>query len=511
MAFISIILLVISALLLTYPYKLYRNYLIARRTGLPIILSPITPFQTLWHIGPALCGSFLNRRRWFRALDQSCVWQDKNSLHAELGTCFLVVSPGYNMLCTSDPVAIDNVFKNMTEFVKPEVFKRLDFFGPNIITVNGDAWSRHRRLCAPCFNERVSGFVWDESLRQARDMLDDWRGKPGGKSSAVVQDSGTVALHVLTAAAFGEQRDFREGVNVLAQGHELSFRDCLKIILKVPVLAAIVGQMAWLEKPIIQGVLSSRITKVQLALKEFKAYLKEAISRERSSPSNSNLDNKRPNLLNALVKASDSNNDMEKASSTRQKAMSDDELTGNMFMFAFAGHETTATTISYALALLAVYPDIQDWVSEELTQIYSKTNDLDYVKIFPKLKRTLAVMYETVRLFGVPPPWRDVKSAGPKILVTGTGGVGEHAVLPVPANTQVLLNVYACHTSPANFPDAETWDPKRWIVSEKGADGEQLKTNEKAFFGWGCGPRVCPGQSTYQSSSIYLQATADCS
>jgi cytochrome P450 len=57
-----------------------------------------------------------------------------------------------NMLCTSDPVAIDHVFKNMKEFVKPEVFKRLDFFGPNIITVNDEAWARHRKLTAPCFS-----------------------------------------------------------------------------------------------------------------------------------------------------------------------------------------------------------------------------------------------------------------------------------------------------------------------------------------------------------------------
>jgi cytochrome P450 len=187
MALIHIITLLIAALVLNWPYQLYCNYLIARKTGLPLIISPITPFTLPWHIFPTLFPFFIKRQRWYRALDQTCAWQDKNRLHAELGTCFMHVSPGMNMLCTSDPVAIDNVFKKMNDFVKPEVFKTLDFFGPNIITVNHEPWVRHRRLTAPCFNERISTFVWDESLRQANDMLEDWLAKPDAKSNTVVQ------------------------------------------------------------------------------------------------------------------------------------------------------------------------------------------------------------------------------------------------------------------------------------------------------------------------------------
>ncbi|KAF2823066.1 hypothetical protein CC86DRAFT_372787 [Ophiobolus disseminans] len=146
-------------------------------------------------------------------------------------------------------MTIEHVLKKMKDFVKPEVFKTLDFFGPNIITVNDEPWARHRKLTAPCFNERISTFVWDESLRQTKDMLEDWLEKPDVKSNTIAGDSGTVALHVITAAAFGEQRNYREGVNILPPNHRLTFRDSLKTVLRNPVTAMVVGGISWLKNP----------------------------------------------------------------------------------------------------------------------------------------------------------------------------------------------------------------------------------------------------------------------
>jgi cytochrome P450 len=495
MAIVHIIVLLVLAAILNWSYKLYRNYLIASKTGLRLIISPLTPFELPWHMVPAIFGDSVKRQRWFRALDQTCAWQDKDKLHEELGQCFMHVSPGMNMMCTSDPVAIDHVFKKMRDFVKPEVFKTLDFFGPNIITVNDEPWVRHRKLTAPCFNERVSTFVWEESLRQASDMLEDWLAKPGATSNSVVQDSGTVALHVLGAAAFGEQRNFREGVNKFAPNHELSFRDALKTVLRNPITAAVVNGMPWLKMAAFRQILSFRIRKVQLALVEFQSYMLEAIARERKSTSlPSDASNKRPNLLNALVRASDEAKAGDSKSAT---PMSDDELTGNMFMFAFAGHETTATTIYYALTHLATHSSIQDWVAEELVEVVGNADVLGYAKIQPRLKRTLALMYETVRLFGVPPPWRDIACKEPQLLISSSTNDSVPTHLPIPANTQVSLNVYACHTSPLHWTNGTTWDPKRWIQSGNSLSDEQLLSNHKAFFGWGTGPRVCPGQSEY--------------
>lgn len=498
MAFVHIFFLLIAAIAGNWLYGLYSNYLAARKTGLRLIFSPITPFQLLWHVLPSLIPSILGRQRWFRALDQGWAWQDKNKLHAELGSSYVMVSPGMNMLCTSDPAAINHVFKNMKDFVKPGVFKNLDIFGPNIMTVNDEPWARHRKLTSPCFNERISTFVWDESVRQTKDMLEDWLTRPDSKSNTVVEDSRTIALHIITAAAFGEQRDFREDTSVLAKNHKLSFRDALGTILRSPILAVTVAGMSWLKKSSLQSLLPKDVRDVILAHAEFKSYMHEALARERAGANKSITS--RPNLLNALLNASD---EVKAEQGTKSSAyMADDEITGNMFMFAFAGHETTATSISYALALLAIHPSVQDWVAEELADVMPSAGSTDYAKIHPRLKRTLAVMYETVRLFGVPPPWRDVACKEPRILLTSPdpeeGSGGALTYLPIPANTQISLNSFACHTAPENFVDAETWMPGRWVQGKGvGMEDEQIVTSNRAFFGWGTGPRVCPGQSMF--------------
>lgn len=44
MAFLNFILLAISTYLTIHAYKTYQNYLIAKRTRLPIVLSPLDPY-----------------------------------------------------------------------------------------------------------------------------------------------------------------------------------------------------------------------------------------------------------------------------------------------------------------------------------------------------------------------------------------------------------------------------------------------------------------------------------
>ena len=48
------------------------------------------------------------------------------------------------------------------------------------------------------------------------------------------------------------------------------------------------------------------------------------------------------------------------------KPMAIDEILGNIFVFNFAGHDTTAISLAYAVLLLVAHPEIQDWIADEL-------------------------------------------------------------------------------------------------------------------------------------------------
>lgn len=49
-----------------------------------------------------------------------------------------------------------------------------------------------------------------------------------------------------------------------------------------------------------------------------------------------------------------------------------DWLLGNVFLFLLAGHETTAHTMAIALGLLALYPEVQNKLAEQIKQVESE-------------------------------------------------------------------------------------------------------------------------------------------
>jgi len=118
---IATILCLFAHVFVTYPlYQLYRNYVSARKSGLRIIISPVTPYTLQWQLAASLFRTHLEGYRWFRAIDWTCCWQDNDKLHQELGLCFIVVAPGHNVLCTSDPKTIDHVLKDWRGYVKSD-------------------------------------------------------------------------------------------------------------------------------------------------------------------------------------------------------------------------------------------------------------------------------------------------------------------------------------------------------------------------------------------------------
>lgn len=112
-------------------------------------------------------------------------------------------------------------------------------------------------------------------------------------------------------------------------------------------------------------------------------------------------------FLNALVLTSEEfrRQDKPPVESVRVLGgLSDEEILGNLFVYNFAGHETTANALCYALHLFAVYPQVQDWVREEVLCVYEQYAGPHgkmptYEAAFPQLKRCLAVM---VRLTNLP-------------------------------------------------------------------------------------------------------------
>lgn len=250
--------------------------------------------------------------------------------------------------------------------------------------VEGEDWQRHRRLTAPSFNERTSSLVWNEARRQAQDMGTSWFNGGTRGTKTTVEDTATLALHVLTCAGFGTSYTFNEGVRKLAPGHEMTYRDSLSLCLSNIVTFAIIPKR-YLSSPF----MPRKLRRLGQAVRELQKYMDEMVAKERQA------DEERPaqttNLMSALVRASDEDMRSKELGHNSKTGLTDDEIFGNIFAYNLAGHETTANTVAFALVLLAAHPHYQEWVRAEIPHPQGIANT-EYEFMFPRLQRCLAVM-----------------------------------------------------------------------------------------------------------------------
>lgn len=369
-------------------------------------------------------------------------------------------------------------------------------FGENLTTVELEDWQRHRKLTAPSFNEKSSKYVWEEAARQALGMLNLRITNDALPTNRLEEDCRDIALHVLCYAGFNIRYDFGKGVCIVPDGHTMSLRDCLFRVVREMVLLYIIPMkfltMSWAPKEWRQ---------TGHAVVEFTKYMQDAVQHERLLQAQENYEG-RDTFYGALIRASSSNQadlDNVTTTKTRRTGLSDEEVYGNIYIFNTAGHDTTANTMLFALALLALQPQWQDWISEELNFHNINRHVDDYERIYPKLLRCQALMLETTRLYG---PVCYIPKSTPSHDVVNLQIA--HGELQLPKNTGVFINVkYLATDADVWGTDARSFRPSRWIENEsitQGPQGEVLRQppHRGAFLAWGTGARNCPGRKFSQ-------------
>lgn len=132
----------------------------------------------------------------------------------------------------------------------------------------------------------------------------------------------------------------------------------------------------------------------------FKNYMTNAYEEEKQSMAHGKKE--KNNLMTSLVRASQAVTDSDALAAGKDRAnppqgpggLTEQEIYGNIFVFNFAGHDTTANSLAFGLALIATRHDVQDWISEEINAVFGDQTPetSSYSTAFPRLKRCLAVM-----------------------------------------------------------------------------------------------------------------------
>ena len=128
MTFLLVIGSIILAWVLWTSLALLKNYRVASRIGLPIIVSPVSTLNPFWIISYRVFPAILSLKKlpfglgtWIRCTPMGWAFQDKHAIHDELGPIFTIVTPAGNELTVADPSVAHLVLARRKEYVKPAI------------------------------------------------------------------------------------------------------------------------------------------------------------------------------------------------------------------------------------------------------------------------------------------------------------------------------------------------------------------------------------------------------
>jgi cytochrome P450 len=155
------------------------------------------------------------------------------------------------------------------------------------------------------------------------------------------------------------------------------------------------------------------------------------------------------------------------------RALSDQEIRDELIVFMLAGHDTTATTLTYAMWALGHHRDMQQRVRAEVAGIGERELTPEDVT---RLGYTIQVLHEALRL--CPPGAAIGRTAMQDIEVDG---------YRVEAGSMMAVGIFALHRDPTLWDHPLVFDPDRFSPeNSKGRDRWQ-------YLPFGAGPRSCIG------------------
>ncbi|KAI0030495.1 cytochrome P450 [Vararia minispora EC-137] len=361
----------------------------------------------------------------------------------------------------ADPAAIKEITTHRARFPKPlEMYGPIKIFGTNVVTTEGSEWRKHRKIAAPAFSEKNYRMVWGETARIMRDLLEsEWQHAPEIKVDAIDLTI-PLTLYIIASAGFGHRISWAEEKNVPA-GHTMTFKESIHIV-STRVFHKLITprwMLGW----------TASLRRLRDAFDNFDKYMFEMIEVRRSRETKE----ERADLFTNLLQATE----LETVSK-----LTDRELAGNIFIFLLAGHETTAHTLCFCLAYLALYPHVQDRVYEEVKLVLPSADSLLEYEDMGRLPYTMACLFETLRL--IPPVLRIPKVSGEDQSLVISNVAGEKRTMPLPKGTRISIDTAALHRNPRFWSEPNEFKPERFL-------GDWPRD---AFVPFSQGPRSCIGR-----------------
>jgi cytochrome P450 len=329
--------------------------------------------------------------------------------------------------------------------------------GEGLLTSEGDLHLRQRRLAQPAFHRtRIAGYG-DTMATYARRRAGTWT---DGATLDVATEMAAYTLAVVGKTLFdadieADAPEIGEALGAAIATFNLTVVPWGELLLRLPL------------------PLARRFRRARARL---DATIYEMIARRRRD------DDDRGDLLSMLLLAHDTDGD--------GGGMSDVQLRDEAMTLLLAGHETTANALTWAWYLLSQTPDVEARLHAEVDQFGDRPLGAADLALLPY---TRAVLAETMRLF--PPAW----IVGRRAL--DAYEVGGHVMA---RRTVVLMSQWIVHRDSRWWPDAESFQPDRWLPGGSAGDPARPRFS---YFPFGAGTRVCIGEQFAWMEGVLALAT----
>ncbi len=338
--------------------------------------------------------------------------------------------------------------------------------GNGLVTSEGGHWKKQRKLIQPIFQQArlriFSEIMADLVLEEVRalEALAD-----SGERVDVFSRMMDLALKIVSRTVLGtnvqgQERKIHDSFTIILHYIEKLSTSKLRYLELLPGGSRFRGLRAWLSR-----LPTDERKQFLSAIETLNSLIGGVVSRRRAEISKSAMDSTALDLVTMLLQTKDE---------SRGLALSDAEIRDEVMTLFLAGHETTATALTWTFYLLAKHPEYHRKIRTEVeTVLQDRAPSLENL---PSLRMCQWVFEESVRLY--PPVWRLSRFAREADEIQGYS---------VPKGSVILVTPYLIHRDPRYWEYPETFEPERFCPKRASA------RPRLAYIPFGAGPRACVG------------------
>ncbi|EDP4519477.1 cytochrome P450 [Campylobacter jejuni] len=371
-----------------------------------------------------------------------------------------VKMPNFDLYVINDTKEVKRMMVDeVREFPKSAFLHELlsPLLGESIFTTNGEVWKKQRELLRPSFEMTRINKVFNLMSEAVADMMDRFSKYPNHAVIEVDEAMTFITADVIFRTIMSSKLDEGKGkkiLNAFVTFQEQSVHTAMRRMFRFP---------KWLSY-----ILGDR--KRAKAGDVIRQVLSDIIKPRYDMADNAEFEDILGSLL--LVVDADTN-----------KRFSFEEILDQVAMLFLAGHETTASSLTWTLYLLSLYPKEQEKAYEEITQVLQGgAIEISHLRQFKYLTN---IFKESLRLY--PPVGffaREAKKdtqVRDKLIKKGSG---------------VVIAPWLIHRHEEFWTNPHGFNPSRF-------EGEYKKD---AYLPFGVGERICIGQGFAMQEAILILA-----